>query len=81
MSADTTIDLAAHNAAAKLKTEALKKLNLARACLDDARQTMADLEGIGYCQKYEKAGEIHTQMVALTTSFARLAPPTGVFTC
>lgn len=65
--------------AVALKARALSKLAQAAALLDAAREDMANLEGVGYCDKYEKLATIRGQLTGLACSFKHLRPPTGVF--
>lgn len=63
-----------------LKASVLAKLKQAVALLDSAREDMANLEGIGYCDKYEKLAGVRGSLTGLACSFQHLKPPTGVFT-
>jgi hypothetical protein len=63
----------------RLKSAAIQKLERARALIDAAREDMCNLEGRGYCDNYEEAGDLSERMEKLTSNYSRLAPPTGVF--
>ena len=63
----------------QLKASALKKIGQARALLDSALSDLCNLEGPGYCSKYEKAQEYYYQLGDLMHKIRDLKPPTGVF--
>lgn len=62
-----------------LKSSALAKLKQAVALMDSAREDMANLEGTGYCDKYERLAKVRGELTGLACSFQHLKPPTGVF--
>jgi hypothetical protein len=62
-----------------LKASALAKMKQAVALLDSAREDMANLEGVGYCDKYEALAKVRGSLTGLACSFQHLKPPTGVF--
>lgn len=74
MNTDTTTPDPAH-----LKAQAIAKLAQARSLIDSARADMCNLEGTGYCAHYEKALKLYDGLEKFSTSFSKLAPPTGVF--
>jgi hypothetical protein len=79
--APTTPDAAADTAQTEgsaLKASALGKLKQAIGLMDSAREDMANLEGSGYCKKYERLATVRQSLISLTCSFQHLKPPTGV---
>lgn len=62
-----------------LKAAGLSKLDHARALIDAACQDLANLEGHGYCAKYEEFGKLRERLASMTAELRRLSPPTGVF--
>lgn len=66
--------------AARLKATAELKLAQSRALLLEALEEMSRLEGRGYCAAYEDGQKLQEKLMALSSRFRLLQPPTGVFT-
>lgn len=62
------------------KASALEDLTQASALIHGALQCMANLEGRGYCDHYEKARHLERRLDKLIAGYRRLDQPTGVFT-
>jgi hypothetical protein len=62
-----------------LKITGLSKLHQAIHLIDAARECLCNLEGLGYCEAYEAAGDLRQDASKIVGKLDRLKPPTGVF--
>ena len=62
-----------------LRRTALQKIEQARTLLDSARSDLCNLEGPGYCEKWEALYPHYEKLGQYATALRRMPPPTGVF--
>lgn len=74
MSTTTTI-----NEGLELRKSAIIKIEQARTILDSAWHDLCNLEGPGYCKKYDKVGDLNQSLGEVASDLRQMKPPTGVF--
>jgi hypothetical protein len=62
-----------------LKTSALQKIDQARALMNSAGEDLCNLEGPGYCKRYEQVGDLYGRLGVVASYLRQLPPPTGVW--
>lgn len=62
-----------------LRISAWRKIERARDFLDEARHDMCNLEGEGYCERWEKVGELDRELGIIASNLRTMPAPTGVF--
>jgi transcription elongation GreA/GreB family factor len=67
------------NEGLELRASAIQKIEQARIVVDSARHDLCNLEGAGYCARYEELGEIERRFASIAEELKRMKPPTGVF--